>query len=264
MRIDDQLSRFERLAQDLIEGSLNRVFGQHLPAEIASKLARAMEDSETGGHVSSRFRVELSPEQFQRLSRDYPELATQLNDYLTQLASQGGYVVPLPIEVTFEPSESISMGRVGVVSLRQELEDEDEPTRGQRPISVPAALDDLKQIDAYLIVEGKRHVPLDHPVVTIGRRLDNDIVLELSTVSRRHAQIRWRYGRFILYDLGSRAGTAVNGEPIRERILQPGDVIGVSTAAIIYGEEASTGSERRPSDRNDSSSTIALPPDARP
>ncbi len=262
MRLDDQLSRFERLAQDLIEGSLNRVFGQHLPAEIASKLARIMEDSAADGQVSSRFRVQLNPDEFQSLSRDYPELAAQLDDYLTQLAWQGGYIVPFPIEVTLEPSESLSIGRVGVVCLRQESEVE--PTRGQRPIPVDGALDDLKQVDAYLIVEGKRHVPLDRPVVTIGRLLDNDIVLELSTVSRRHAQIRWRYGRFILYDLGSRAGTAVNGEPIRERVLQPGDVIGVSTAAIIYGEGASTGSERRPSGRNDGSSTIALPPDARP
>jgi pSer/pThr/pTyr-binding forkhead associated (FHA) protein len=95
----------------------------------------------------------------------------------------------------------------------------------------------LEMLDAYLIVGGRRHVAVDRPVNTIGRSLENDIVLEDPGVSRRHAQIRWRNGRFVLLDLGSRAGTLVNDRPISEHELTSGDIITLGGAQVIYGEE---------------------------
>jgi pSer/pThr/pTyr-binding forkhead associated (FHA) protein len=89
----------------------------------------------------------------------------------------------------------------------------------------------------FLIVDGRRHVPLTQPVLTIGRRLDNQIILDDTRVSRVHAQIRQRYGRWVLYDLGSRGGTQVNGEPIVEYVLRPGDVISLAGMTLIYGED---------------------------
>ena len=35
--------------------------------------------------------------------------------------------------------------------------------------------------DAFLIVQGRQHIALDRPVTRIGRRMDNDIVLDLPT-----------------------------------------------------------------------------------
>ncbi|MCA9934185.1 MAG: hypothetical protein KC415_09690, partial [Anaerolineales bacterium] len=72
-------------------------------------------------------------------------------------------------------------------------------------------------------------------------------------------QIRWRYGRFILYDLSGRGRTAVNGESITECVLQPGDVIALGDTLIIYGE----GSETRPpraDSAGETSATLLLPP----
>jgi pSer/pThr/pTyr-binding forkhead associated (FHA) protein len=101
-------------------------------------------------------------------------------------------------------------------------------------------------VDAFLIVQGRRHAPLDRPVITLGRRADNDIVIDSPAVSRQHAQLRWRYGRVILYDLGSRAGTLVNGSPITEAVLQPGDLISLSDVTLIYGEGLADENGRRP------------------
>ena len=53
--------------------------------------------------------------------------------------------------------------------------------------------------------------------VTIGRDESNDIVLEGTGVSRRHAMLHLDRGRWILHDQGSRNGTFVNGQ----RVLQP-------------------------------------------
>jgi pSer/pThr/pTyr-binding forkhead associated (FHA) protein len=98
-------------------------------------------------------------------------------------------------------------------------------------------LAELMAVDAYLIVDGGQHVALERPLLTIGRRTDNDLVLDAPTVSRRHAQIRWRYGRFVLYDLSGRPGrTLVNSQAITEYALQSGDVISLANAKLIYGE----------------------------
>ena len=70
----------------------------------------------------------------------------------------------------------------------------------------------------------------------MGRHLDNDIVIDVKTVSRRHAIIRWQQGVFVVHDLGSKAGTRKNGKPIRASILSPGDVIEIGGASFIYGE----------------------------
>ena len=94
--------------------------------------------------------------------------------------------------------------------------------------------------DAFLIVGGKQHISLDRPITTIGRQLDNDVVIEASEVSRIHAQIRWRYGRFVIYDLDSSSGTYVNGLRIREHILESGNVISFGNIVVIYGEGRSS------------------------
>jgi len=61
---------------------------------------------------------------------------------------------------------------------------------------------------------------------SFGRGSANDVVLKHQTVSRRHATITPRQGRFVLKDLASTSGTLVNGKPItEERELSNGDVI---------------------------------------
>lgn len=45
----------------------------------------------------------------------------------------------------------------------------------------------------------------------IGRALENDVVLPQATVTRQHAELRWRDGAPWLVDLGGGLGTVVNG-----------------------------------------------------
>ncbi|MCS7281906.1 MAG: FHA domain-containing protein [Anaerolineae bacterium] len=74
---------------------------------------------------------------------------------------------------------------------------------------------------------GQRWV-LREETVLIGRGADCDIVLPERQISRHHAQIeRTPDGRYLLRDLGSKNGTFVNGEEVREtpRELRDGDEI---------------------------------------
>jgi pSer/pThr/pTyr-binding forkhead associated (FHA) protein len=121
----------------------------------------------------------------------------------------------------------------------------------------PEALAALRALDAYLVIGGRQYISLDRPLFSIGRRTDNDIVLDSPTISRQHAQIRWRYGRFILYDLSRRGRTAVNDQPVTEHALQPGDVITLSDTRIIYGEEQDT--HKKPIIDDESGQTMPMP-----
>ena len=100
-----------------------------------------------------------------------------------------------------------------------------------------AAVAEEPQGQPFLIVGGQRHVELVDAVVSIGRALDNDIILEDRRVSRHHAQLRRRYGRYVLYDAGSSGGTTINGYPVQECVLQPGDVVSLAGVELVYGQD---------------------------
>jgi len=56
--------------------------------------------------------------------------------------------------------------------------------------------------------------PLDGDEILIGRHPDCGVQLESSAVSRRHARVFIKDGRYLIEDLGSGNGTSVNGQTI--------------------------------------------------
>lgn len=68
--------------------------------------------------------------------------------------------------------------------------------------------------------------PLLGDVLAIGREPGRDILLDFDpTVSRRHARLENRGGQWTLVDEGSRNGSFVNGQPVQQRVLRPGDIL---------------------------------------
>jgi hypothetical protein len=61
--------------------------------------------------------------------------------------------------------------------------------------------------------------------LVIGRSSSCQLVLGDDTVSRRHAELRFEDGRWLLRDLGSSNGTYVNGRWITEAEVRRGDVV---------------------------------------
>ncbi|KUJ68915.1 ABC transporter ATP-binding protein [Streptomyces albus subsp. albus] len=65
-------------------------------------------------------------------------------------------------------------------------------------------------------------------VMRIGRALENDLVVSDLQVSRNHAEFHvLPDGRFEIRDLGSHNGTYVNGQPVRQQVIGPHDIVGV-------------------------------------
>ncbi len=85
-------------------------------------------------------------------------------------------------------------------------------------------------------------IPLARSPIVLGRGAEADVVLADATVSRRHALIVFRAGRFHVHDLDSANGTKVGGDAIDVRELEHGDhlrVGGVELQLIVEERETS-------------------------
>src|SRR5919202_504167 len=90
----------------------------------------------------------------------------------------------------------------------------------------------------------QRRMVFNKPEVTIGRVQGNDIVLPKGNVSKRHARIVLKDGKFIIVDLKSTNGTYVNGRKITSPlVIKSTDkiYIGDYTLSIEEGAGAAQG-----------------------
>lgn len=60
---------------------------------------------------------------------------------------------------------------------------------------------------------------------TIGRSEDNTIKLPDASVSGHHCEVLLREGELLVRDLHSTNGTFINGEPVTERAMKPGQIL---------------------------------------
>ena len=76
-------------------------------------------------------------------------------------------------------------------------------------------------------------------VLSIGRNATNSICLEDASVSPSHCRISSDNERFLLIDLDSDSGTFVNGIPVKQRVLAPGDQIAIGNSLFLFEVERS-------------------------
>ncbi len=72
---------------------------------------------------------------------------------------------------------------------------------------------------------GRRQIPIDKPLITLGRRTESDVRVNFVGVSRHHAEIAVDDGACRLCDCKSKLGTFVNGVRATEHVLAHGDLI---------------------------------------
>ena len=84
--------------------------------------------------------------------------------------------------------------------------------------------------------------------LTIGRRTNNDVVIENLAVSGHHAKIDSVGDQFVLIDLQSKNGSFVNENIINTHWLKDGDVINIGKHAIAFNY---TEDEQIPGDGSD-------------
>jgi ABC transport system ATP-binding/permease protein len=71
-------------------------------------------------------------------------------------------------------------------------------------------------------------------VLTIGRDMNNDVVINDAEVSRNHGRLTSQSGGYLIEDLASTNGTFVNGQRlIGPKLLNPGDVVGFGETIVL-------------------------------
>ena len=226
----------------LVEGTFARLFaGRVHPRDVAVQLARALEDSAVSGPPATHYAVRLNPADAQALLGDHPRLCETLADELLNMAREANLTLAHMPEVIVLPEPALQLR--GVTVTAEAPGAAVTATQGMTPVAPSAPATPPR---AFLILDGERTVSLSQAVVSLGRRLDNHIILDDGRVSRAHAQLRLRFGRYVIYDLGSTGGTFVNGQRVQECVLRPGDVISLGGVPLIYGDDEDvTGVERQ-------------------
>lgn len=237
-----RFSQFEERIQALVEGGFTRLFAGRLhPREVALRLAHAMEDGASNGDnptAPNAYEVHLNPDDCGALLAHQPDVADMLAEHIVSLARESNLRLETAPHVTFVPDEEISLH--GVVVTAAHVARPQESTQAMTALeSGPRGRGGPMPV-AFLVINGSQYVPLDRSVINLGRRRDNAIVLDDPRVSRQHCQIRFRFGQFVLYDLGSKGGTFVNDDRVSECVLKPGDVIALGESKLVYVVEEST------------------------
>ncbi|MFN2144910.1 MAG: FHA domain-containing protein [Anaerolineales bacterium] len=93
-----------------------------------------------------------------------------------------------------------------------------------------------KNSSAYLVINSQIFT-LDNPVTRIGRKIDNDLVIQDPLISRSHAEIRLQSGGFTLVDLNSTTGTHLNNQRITQHKLSSGDLFYLANIPIMFIED---------------------------
>jgi len=178
--------------------------------------------------------VYLHPDDLKALEDYQDALQDELERYVAGLARRAGATMPGRPRVFLQANPAVSLRRVRVKArLYSARRAQVTPghTQEMPSLRVPASREAPL---TFTLFDGYRRMSITEAVVTIGRSLDNDIILDDKRVSRRHAQMRRRYGQYVLYDLDSTGGTTVNGRPIREAPLRPGDVIAFAGIKVRF------------------------------
>jgi transcriptional regulator with GAF, ATPase, and Fis domain len=81
-------------------------------------------------------------------------------------------------------------------------------------------------------------------VLSIGRDSTSSICLDDASVSPNHCRISCENERFLLVDLDSDSGTFVNGIPVKQRVLSPGDEIAVGNSLFLFEVERTSAPAR--------------------
>ncbi|HEX9891410.1 MAG TPA: FHA domain-containing protein [Actinomycetota bacterium] len=99
-------------------------------------------------------------------------------------------------------------------------------------------LEELEEGQALLVVKrgpnAGSKLLIDKDVTTAGRHPESDIFLDDVTVSRRHAEVRRKDGRFEIHDMGSLNGTYVNRDRVESTQLANGDEIQIGRFKLVF------------------------------
>ncbi|MEW5828579.1 MAG: FHA domain-containing protein, partial [Chloroflexota bacterium] len=257
MLIPETLDKLEKRIRALIEGQLVALLPGQTPQELlANQLISAISDGITapeGGtpNIPNVYTLLVHPDSLAGWQSD-PKLIETIVAIVNIAADDAG--LQLETRPSISIAGDVALGPNEVRVLASHSMENIAETKGTPSGDNPEDSQTLPMpSNAFLIVDGVKVFPLDKPVINIGRRMDNHLVIDDPRVSRNHVQLRSIKGRFVLFDLNSTGGTYVNGQRANQTVLYPGDVISMAGVPLIFGQD-------NPPPRTDRMTTAPLSP----
>jgi hypothetical protein len=244
------LSRVEAFLERFLEAPAGRLGASIQPVSLAKRIERAMDTNKTYGDagviVPNHYDLHLHPSDYAAFDSYRGSLEDDLAHGVLARARHERYTLVARPRVTLLADEATRRGeiRVGanVVDERGGRVRDAEPMPASPDTMVYARPGGEQTPDsarrAYLMVStrGGRPVQFDlgGPLIGIGRASDNDVIVDDPMVSRHHCQLKLQHGAYGFTDLGSRNGSTVNGQPVTQIALGPGDIIRIGDTQIEF------------------------------
>jgi pSer/pThr/pTyr-binding forkhead associated (FHA) protein len=237
LKLDQLEAKIQKLVEDQLAGILP---GLKLEDRVIQRLATAVREN----IVQQKDDRAIAPNEFTLIvatdtSPMWKEQSTidALKNIITTASRDVGLKFVTQPTVNITTDDTFSPEEIKVVAAHKL-----EPVGDTQGMQTSMGNEENEEADnipenAFLIVEGVKVHPLNESVVNIGRRLENQLVIDDPRVSRNHAQLRAIKGRFVLFDLNSTGGTFVNGQRTSQTVLYPGDVISLAGVALIFGQD---------------------------
>jgi pSer/pThr/pTyr-binding forkhead associated (FHA) protein len=246
MALANKLDAIEKHLQKLIEGSASRITsGPDVANLLTHKLVEAMasETTEEGDLIlAPNHYTVILPSGFSSEFKNHPALITDLTKALAQAGEEAGVTFPSALEIAVIEDQSVPPGSLEIVARTVYT-----AATATKTLLPAAGGPDAIPPNAFLIISGHQVYQISQMVVNIGRRPDNNLVIDDPSVSRVHAQLRAIRGQMVLFDLESTGGTYVNGQRVTSSILYPGDVISLAHTQLVYGQDAPRSLDDSPS-----------------
>lgn len=227
------LKELEQSLRRVVEKSLGGRFrGPVHPLEVARGLAHALvSDSQPGlvGQVAPNdFVVFLHPGEEAPFLAMGDSLQQELYHYLAAEARARDLRWVGPVRFRFAPAAQVDSGTFEVDARIESPATSSPLTWRDITLHTPV----LTGVEGF--VAGQTYT-VRVPTCTLGRAEDCDVRIGDPRVSHHHARITWQDDRFILEDLGSRAGTWVNDERFSgARTLSSGDRIRLGYSSLRW------------------------------
>ena len=101
-----------------------------------------------------------------------------------------------------------------------------------------------------------KEIPLDKPALTVGRKPDNDVVIDNPAISSHHCKVVMKGDTYYVEDLESTNGTFVNEKRIVKSGLHDQDVIGVAKHALVFIDDRA-----KPEEAGGADKTMVMSPE---
>jgi hypothetical protein len=216
-------------------------------------------------YVPNLYEVSLNPSDFAEFEPFRHSLEHNMAEFISDLSAERGYALVARPKVTLKPDESVprrgievdarlsdepaatAVASSGAPTQRTGTDATPEPVIQTRAMPVvarnrpaaarPSAMPPPARLEIIGGDNPGRDFPLTKTLISIGRGLDNDLVIDDPRVSRHHAQITFRHSHYLLRDQRSTNGTFVNDQPIETVVLASGDRVSIGGFELLFAQD---------------------------